>query len=571
MALIACDPDEVPPVNPPAPVAPAPVNTAPTAVIGADRTTIEEGDTFDLTAGTSSDPENNALTYQWVQLSGPDLGITDRNVETLTLQVSDVDQDETAEFELTVSDGSLTDAASVTMTFANVDQTPKLNAPTFQTPPTELRFDGPVRLIQTILFTEAFSVLPKFSNFLPVVANTPSGEELRAITIPGPGDEIGFSVAASATPPGGPKISEQHVDRYSMRSGRVGNLVVNATFPRIGVTLDIATNDIIVFSYINQNTSQARDLARGQVPNACKYIGEIEFNGVPHPSEIRRYYAVALTEGGLSLWSTESNFNTARVAISVPEDLTPGLRFEGDFFTNKAFCGPTQISTSSAVDGLTVFDSENRDLRRYEFRSNGSLASVSLFEFLDRAVTINFGSVPNLEYIDGFIWTRPDILVSIWSDGKRDGEHRLVTIQKDGTIDIKEWDKGVPERVRLSQVGFTPVNELPVFRFPPRPNSRFREPIDIIVFTPNTPNLVVFRTNSYGFEINEPSSSGSSRVVLLFNDEFPIADAQYVDVGLGATDLARLIGSSTFEDHIILFRRDQNKLQRYKRIAIDNP
>jgi hypothetical protein len=62
--LITCDPDEVPPVNPPAPVAPAPVNTAPTAVIGADRTSVEEGDTFDLTAGTSSDPENNALTYQ---------------------------------------------------------------------------------------------------------------------------------------------------------------------------------------------------------------------------------------------------------------------------------------------------------------------------------------------------------------------------------------------------------------------------------------------------------------------------------------------------------------------------
>lgn len=585
--LIACGGKNASSPTPPAPVAPtpAPVNTAPTATIGADRTTIEEGDTFDLTAGTSSDPDGDALTYYWVQLSGPDLGISDRTVETLTLRVSDVQQDETAEFELTVSDGNFEDKATVTLTFANVDQMPKLNAPTFAVSQSEIRLDGPVRLVRSERYDALFPDFPDFSRLARVISANPGGDELRGLTLPASGDNIEFTPALSPSPLAGPTLSEEKIIRYSLSSRGVIPVVPNTQIDRVGVGFDTATNDLTVFGYPEDTGNSPFDLARGNVPDACHFIGEVEFNGLPNPTETRRYYAVGLTSGGLSLWSTFEGFVPTGSSATTTRALQPGLRLEGQYFATKSFCGPTVVVSSNNVDPFIVFDATERSLRRYELQSDGDLSSVRLSEFVGDAVEIDLGTTPNLTFRDGLISeternTQPraeqfptGTFVGVWSDGVRDGEHRLVVVTTDGRVEIKSWATGVPEQVRLSLLGHTPAGTV---TFPPEAlvgsggTPTFQEPTDIFIMTPDVPSFVVFRAHNYEYLVSVPDGFGSPfpRIIPREFDIFPLSDAQFVDVGLDATNLQRVEPQATSPsrtDHVLMLYKDRNKVLRYNR------
>ena len=116
-------------------------NDAPTADAGTDQF-VNEGDEVTL-SGTGSDPENQALTYQWIQTSGPEVVLSDPTSPTPTFFAPEGTSDSEITFELQVSDGTNTSVDTVSVSIDNVHADPlpfEVTVPDEETVP----FDGGV-------------------------------------------------------------------------------------------------------------------------------------------------------------------------------------------------------------------------------------------------------------------------------------------------------------------------------------------------------------------------------------------------------------------------------------------
>ena len=91
------------------------VNTPPTADVGADQT-VTSGDTVTLDGSASDDPDGDALNYQWSEVSGSGVPLSDADTATPTFTAPDVSAETTLDFEVTVSDGTANDTDSVSVT-----------------------------------------------------------------------------------------------------------------------------------------------------------------------------------------------------------------------------------------------------------------------------------------------------------------------------------------------------------------------------------------------------------------------------------------------------------------------
>ena len=90
-------------------------NQAPLADAGSDITNIDAFSTVTLNAGGSSDPDGDTLSYTWTQVSGPSVTLSDTTSISPTFTAPDVANLTSLEFEVEVSDGSLTATDSVTV------------------------------------------------------------------------------------------------------------------------------------------------------------------------------------------------------------------------------------------------------------------------------------------------------------------------------------------------------------------------------------------------------------------------------------------------------------------------
>lgn len=101
-------------------------NSAPDAVATATPDTVDEGVPVTLSAAGSSDPDGDALTYSWAQTSGVPVGLTGANTDTATFTAPNTayPSGETLEFELTISDGTFSDVAQVTVNVTWVNDPP---------------------------------------------------------------------------------------------------------------------------------------------------------------------------------------------------------------------------------------------------------------------------------------------------------------------------------------------------------------------------------------------------------------------------------------------------------------
>lgn len=97
-----------------------PVNQAPSANISASALSVEERQTFTLSGGGSTDPEGDTLTYQWSQTAGATIVIANPTQADLSLTMPEIQADDTLQFTLQVSDGSLSDTAMVDITLTNI-------------------------------------------------------------------------------------------------------------------------------------------------------------------------------------------------------------------------------------------------------------------------------------------------------------------------------------------------------------------------------------------------------------------------------------------------------------------
>lgn len=103
-----------------------PVNKAPIANAGADVTVTGPSDVV-LNGSGSRDPENEALTYLWTQVSGPTIAIANADMASATIQLGATSTDVVYGFSLKVTDPeglSATDSVTVTNKADTPNQAP---------------------------------------------------------------------------------------------------------------------------------------------------------------------------------------------------------------------------------------------------------------------------------------------------------------------------------------------------------------------------------------------------------------------------------------------------------------
>ncbi len=107
-------------------------NDAPTANAGPDQS-IAENAVVTLNGAGSTDPEGQAITYTWVQTSGPAVTLSDANAASPTFTAPDLVANTDVTFQLTASDGTTNSVDSVTITINADDDAPAANAGANQT------------------------------------------------------------------------------------------------------------------------------------------------------------------------------------------------------------------------------------------------------------------------------------------------------------------------------------------------------------------------------------------------------------------------------------------------------
>ena len=120
-------------------------NDAPVALAGLDQS-VEENATVQL-SGDATDPENQALTYRWVQTGGPLVVLDDTSAAAPSFEAPEGLSNSDITFELQVSDGTNTSSDTVTIT-VNADN----DAPLSEAGPTQAVEEG----AQVQLAGEAF-------------------------------------------------------------------------------------------------------------------------------------------------------------------------------------------------------------------------------------------------------------------------------------------------------------------------------------------------------------------------------------------------------------------------------
>jgi hypothetical protein len=91
------------------------LNTAPNAVAGTNQT-VNSGANVTLNGSASNDPDGDMLSYQWTQLSGTAVNVLNATSASATFTAPTVSSDQLLQFELSVSDGVVTDTATTAVT-----------------------------------------------------------------------------------------------------------------------------------------------------------------------------------------------------------------------------------------------------------------------------------------------------------------------------------------------------------------------------------------------------------------------------------------------------------------------
>ena len=450
-----------------------PANQAPEAMASADKTDIDEGQPFILDATESTDPDNDALTYEWSQLSGPNIEIADPTLSIQNLNAVEITEDVTAQFQVSVTDGTLTSTATVDVNIVNIFQSPR-------------RVDT---LAQSGL---AVPTLRQAVVFEP--SETPVFLE---------------STLDSAILMGQSGLADNSMD-ITMLVSQAGSLALSmpsvATFLnefsrpliyRLRPSARFSGTELIYVAEESNNTVTSYERTSLEA-----YEEQDQFS-IQAPCEINdqgeRFLKIGQRGLGLTLLQADGTSQVINDGSSYCAIFTARDPVENDFDLAGTFFRPR-------VPSFIAVDTENNTLNLFrQQETNAELLGVlgQATYGLMQQVPIDFAGATDLRFVTAFVeFSEPRAMYMLFTNDEHDGEHRLITVGLDSKREIFQqtlsWPKGIPTDMTIRERGSSER--------------------DIFIITSTSPDAVIFT-------IRDP------------NDQTAVPDPaslSFLEIGLGA-------------------------------------
>ncbi|MEO1405861.1 MAG: hypothetical protein AAFV54_05145 [Pseudomonadota bacterium] len=435
-----------PPVASPPPPPPPPVstNTAPVATILTDNATPDEGQPFMVDASSSTDPDNDNLTFMWTQTAGPDLEITDPTSPTQSFTAPELTETVMVTFEVEVSDGELVNTATVNIQLVNIDFEP--NDPSLQAPTSILAPSGlmPMVFAEADLFSRALAgEIDALGDvrFFNLEFDTVEGELVE-------GD--GFLVTPTFTPP--LRVAQHDIFRAFPGGGLINFAVIQEQLGRVSLLGRIINSS---------NTGQPLEtVITIDADNACAYVETSSST-----------FAIGRRQGGLVVGSISRTPGAPSIGLTnLNADISELDESQRSFCELMAIESPVLPQVAGLPSPISSFREPPAgrllDLLAFETDSNevvlfrGAVDATTNMETYKEVVSmpIDLGGVDGLKLVAsrqlGVGLAERAAIALVFSDGAHDGTHLLVILGLDPDRNIVQRNyvlpRGVPADVHQS-------------------------------------------------------------------------------------------------------------------------
>jgi len=398
--------------SPPAPPPPPPVSTSPTAVLTATSTSADELQSLILDASGSNDADGDSLTFTWSQTSGSTIALQD-NGNTAEISIPELTSDAGYGFQVSVSDGTNSDTANISITGTNIVLSPvtsKIGTPR----KTIANLDSPQSVI--VVYDAGIGLF-----------------SVAAITGSGSSSKLSFfqdALNPSFFGDNPTDLSENSVaGQTSVTDGIYGTSITDSQ-----IALGFQNEGIVrVFSGSWQLTPALQPRSQVSVPDVCALASEDLFGDAAFDD------IVAGQKGG----GIRILINNAYIGRPSAEwghyDTNQQLKTSGEYCHIIVQRGiNSKIFAFNKTDGLIYV---------WEKQSAGNIVELTPID-IGIPVGLDLVQLRRIKDAQGFF-----IIAALVSDGSHVGDHRVIVLHNkfDGTGSTtrieRSWTRGIPSDI----------------------------------------------------------------------------------------------------------------------------
>lgn len=501
-------PPPAPPVGPPV-GPPSPPAVVVTARAVASAASVQEGQPFTLDASTSSEAGGATLTYTWTQISGPAVAIAAPSSAVLNLNAAEVSADTKAEFRVTAASGAVSSVATVEVTFTNIAQTPVF-----------MNLDLAANALLNATYPAAIATIVGNWTF-GLVGTTPAGG--GPITFTQFQTTGSTSVQVSPVSPFAGTFSQPAT--FFLSQTRVGGTnPFDFERPWLTVTEETA-NRYRVFEKTAGGSFGApiQDIS---MDRPC--TTEVTYAGPPSAITMNTYVGqrghgfTIVSQGGTILQQVNTGQSfCVLAAVRAPISANGG-----------GLAGPTPdfpdlLAVDTVANTIAHFSASGTPAQ-YTLKSQAPVRLSST------TGALKFVAATKIWAKDAYgEWLPVSGLALVYSDGRHQGEHRLVMAGLDSGRVIRQethtWTLGVPSDVILDDLD----------------NDRYPE---VIILSSTSPQAMVYEMND--------------RFVPAIPNDIA-ATPSFIEIGLGATKALPTMSNILSLEGLVVAYRDKSEVKLF--------
>lgn len=498
---------------PPPPPPPPTSNNAPIVTTTTSSGVIDEGQKTTLDASSTTDQENDTLSFSWTQTAGTLAVILSPSEATTEIISPEITVDETATFRITVSDGTNQVSEDVDVSFSNIFQSPQVDF--------TLGDFASVMTAPDVSIADNLSGDRRLTSYVTVPNGSAVDDDLLALTFDLDTNSVTSSVVPNIVIPKSRVIGPQGATSSPFTYDRLDNVVLDtnshtASILRIGEDIEEVAGNFTGADYCH----------------VSEIIVPFAYDNILPAAHAEFPYVVIMGKenGGLDILSPQ--FDTPQDTTDTPQAI--GSKIYQSLGTTESFCfikyqfsffNPASDGDFSVLDGIIfAVDYDAQTISLLLDKTSTPLNGRSVAELAE-------GINPNYQIVETVpLQTESDTALEIigvvdefsafggffilMSDNKHDGEHRVISVnvspKLNGTeptneIEVSQttlsWSKGVPQNGTLMQIYDD-------------------EPRSLIINSSTSPEAIVFKPTDFG-----------SRM---------FSGPNYLELGLGAGDVDRV-------------------------------